>query len=285
MDFQENKQTEVPADNAQPAENNNGPSYPNGQPQKNGNDSPYQNGQPCGNSNGYPYQNGQPCGNNNDAPYPSGQSYQSRPPYGNGTPYPAPQQPYETNTSTPDQNSNPYRNNTPYGNQYPNRNGYQGGYNPNTNNYDPNHYNQNNGYHNNYPYYNRSTYQLPAAEPGSNLAKGAMICGILSIVFCFTFTVYPAFVSGSIAVILALLSKGRRNQLFSQAKTGVICAVIGLVFNAIILTSSITYVFTNPEGREEFNRQWERIYGESFDDMMENMMENETIMEDNDYRD
>ena len=265
MDFQENRQTEVPADNAQPAENNNEPSYPNEQPQEN--------------NNGSPYPNGQPSGNNNDSPYPNGQPYQGRPPYGNGTPYPAPQQPYGNNIGAPAQNSNPYRNNTPYGNQYPNRNGYQGGYNPNANNYNLNRYNQNNGYNNNYPYYNRNTYQLPVTEPGSSLAKAAMICGILSIIFCITFTVYPAFVLGSIAITLALLSKGRRNKLFPQARTGVICAVIGLVFNAIILTSSITYVLTNPEGRAEFNRQWEKIYGESFDDMMDDMMGNDDYID------
>lgn len=261
MDFQENRQTEVSTDNAQSVENVENNNTPSGQ-----------NGQPCNNGSGTPYQ--------------------GRPPYGNGTPYPAPQQPYGNNdhANVPGPNGNPYRNNMPYGNQYPNGNGYQNGYHPNANNYNPNSYNPNNGYHNQYPYYGRNAYQIPVAEPGSNLAKAAMICGILSIIFCLTFTVYPAFVLGSVAVILALLSKGRRNKLFSQARTGIICAVIGLVMNAVILTSSLAYVFTNPEGREEFNRQWERIYGEPFDDMMkdmlenENRMENDDMIEDHDYR-
>ena len=316
MDFQENRQTEVSTDNVQsvenknapseqnepsyennsgpllqneqPYENNSGSTYQNGQPYENNNGSTYQNRQPYGNNSGSPYQDGQPYGNNNGTPYQStqpygsnGAPYQSMPPYGNGTPYPAPQQPYENNknANVPAQNGNSYRNNTPYGNQYPNANGYQGSYHSNTNNYNSNNYNPNNGYNNQYPYYGRNAYQIPAAEPGSNLAKAAMICGILSIIFCFTFTVYPAFVLGSVAVILALLPKGRRNKLFSQARTGIICAAIGLIINAIILASSLVYVFTNPEGREEFNRQWERIYGEPFDDMMEDRMEN------NDYRD
>ena len=296
MDFQENRQTEVSTDNAQSVENNSAPSgqnelpyennsgspYQNGQPYESNSSSPYQNGQPYESNNGSPYQNGQPYGSNNGSPYQNGQPYgngsgapyQSMPPYGNGTPYPAPQQPYGNNANATGQNRNPYRNNTPYGNQYPNGNGYQGSYHPNTNNYNPNNYNPNSGYNNQYPYYGRNAYQIPTAEPGSNLAKAAMICGILSIIFCLTFTIYPAFVLGSIAVILALLSKGRRNKLFSQARTGIICAVIGLVMNAIILTSSLVYVFTNPEGRAEFNRQWERIYGESFDEMMGNSIEN-----------
>ncbi|MCM1174387.1 MAG: hypothetical protein NC341_04975 [Blautia sp.] len=308
MDFQENRQTEipaqeqavnqdaapvsqqasneVPADNAQSAENRNGPSYQNGQPQEAG--------------SGPSYPNGQPSGNNNSSPYPGGQPYQNRPPYGNGTPYPAPQQPCGSQAGAPNQNHNACRSNTPYGNQYPNgsnypngnqypngsnypngnqypngnsypnQNGYPGGYNPNG-------YRPNNGYNNNYPYYNRNSYQIPAAEPGSSLANAAMICGILSMVSCLTFTVYPAFMLGSVAIILALLSRGRRSSLFSKAKTGIICAAVGLVLNAVILTSSITYVFTNPEGRAEFNRTWEKIYGMPFDDMIDDMMENNSF--------
>jgi len=260
MDFQENKQTEVPADNARSSENNNGPSCPDGQSYGNHNGSPYQNGQPYGNHNGSPYQNGQP--------------YQNRPPYGNGAPYPAPQQPYGNHANMPGQNNGPYRGNTPYGNQYPNRNGQQGGGDPDTNNYDLNHFYQNNRYNNNYPYYDRNSYRIPVAEPGSSLAKAAMICGILSIIFCLTFTVYPAFVLGSVAIILALLSKGRRSSLFTNARTGIICATIGLIFNAILVTSSVAYVFTNPEQMEKFNEQWEQIYGVPFDDMMDDIMEN-----------
>ena len=94
MDFQENRQTEVSTDNAQSVENVENNNTPSGQ-----------NGQPCNNGSGTPYQ--------------------GRPPYGNGTPYPAPQQPYGNNdhANVPGPNGNPYRNNMPYGNQYPNGNG------------------------------------------------------------------------------------------------------------------------------------------------------------------
>ena len=79
---------------------------------------------------------------------------------------------------------------------------------------------------------------------------------------------------GSIAIILALLSKGRRPNLLSRARTGIICAVIGLVMNTIIVTASMVLLFTNPEVRAEVNKTFEKQYGMSFDEMWEEMIEN-----------
>ncbi len=138
-------------------------------------------------------------------------------------------------------------------------------------------YNHNPYDNNNYPYYNRGNYQLPVAEPGSSLAKAAMIVGIIAIVSCFTFTVYPPFILGSIAITLALLSKGRRPKLFSNAKTGIICAVSGIALNTIIVTSIVYLVFTNPYIREMVNQEYEKQYGITFDEMIEEIMEGNDI--------
>lgn len=173
-----------------------------------------------------------------------GSPQQNSNPYSNGNPYQYNGQP---------QNNNPYPNGNPYWNNRPNDNGYYG----------------NNGY----PYYNRNLYQAPPAEPGSNLATAAMVLGIASIVFCFTFTLYPAFITGSIAIILALLSKGRRPKHLSRAVTGLTCAVIGLTLNVLIIVATFTLIFTNPNVRAEVNRTFERTYGQSFDEMLEEIME------------
>lgn len=187
------------------------------------------------------------------------------------------QQPEAPNTDNPGQTS--YPTDRPRsgsagpgsGNPYQNR----------QNNYNNNGYGYNNGnngsygYNNNgYPYYNRNAYQLPCAEPGSSLANAAMVLGIVSIVSCFTFTVYPAFILGSIAIVLALLSKGTRPKLFSKAKTGILCAVIGLSINTVLVTSCMFLLFTSPEVRREVNKTFERQYGVSFDEIMDDIMEN-----------
>lgn len=268
MDFQENKQTETQdtapvqqqpssADNARSTDNSNQPSE----------------------------QNGQAYGNNNGSPYPNGQPYQNRPPYGNGTPYPAPQQPYRNNNgpaqppygnnygASPQNGGSPYRNNTPYGSQYPNGNPYPGGYRPGNSV-------QDNRYNNNYPYYGRNTYQLPVSEPGGSLAKAAMICGVLAACFGIVFPIYPTFALGCTAIILALLSKGRRPKLLSKARVGMICGIVGLVLNIIVIAASVVPIITDPAARERFEEQWESIYGVPFEDVMEDIMENEGY---NDY--
>lgn len=172
-------------------------------------------------------------------------------------------------------NNNPYNHN-PYQNQnngqnpnvnngygYPNNNGYNNNYN---NGY-------NNGYNNNNPYYNRNVYQMPQTEPGNGLFTAAFVLGIVALVFCFTFTVYPAYIFGSIAIVLALLSKGKNAKMHSKASVGIICAIAALVLNTCIVTYSMTTIFTNPEVYEEFNDTCEEIYGMSFDEMIEEIME------------
>ncbi|MBD5520359.1 MAG: ECF transporter S component [Lachnospiraceae bacterium] len=176
---------------------------------------------------------------------------------------------YNSNSSNSGYNNyNTNNSNNTYNNYNPNSNNY----NPNNNNYNPN----NNGYNNpqgNYPYYDRSAYQRPIAEPGSSFATASMILGIISIVLSFTFTIYPAFVMGSIAIVLALLSKGRRPKLLSKATAGVICATCGLVINTTIVVACMVLLFTDPDVKAQVNETFEKQYGVTFDEMWDEMME------------
>lgn len=110
-------------------------------------------------------------------------------------------------------------------------------------------------------------------ETGSGMANAAMILGIIAIVSSITFTIYPPFILGGIAIVLALLSKGRRPKLLSKAKTGIICATTGLILNTIIVTASITLLFTNPDVRNQVNETFEKQYGMSFDEMWKELIE------------
>lgn len=170
-------------------------------------------------------------------------------------------------------NYNANNNNSGYNNYNSNNNNNNyNNNNPYNNNYNPN----NNGYNNpqgNYPYYDRSAYQRPIAEPGSSFATASMILGIISIIASFTFTVYPAFVLGSIAIVLALLSKGRRPKLLSKATAGVICATCGLVINTVIVAVCMVLLFTDPDVKAEVNKTFEKQYGVTFDEMWDEIME------------
>lgn len=183
-------------------------------------------------------------------------------------------------TTTPNQsttessvNSNVYysNENRPYIGE-----GNSNNYNPNSNNYNSN--NNNYNPNNNYPYYDRSAYQRPLAEPGSSFASASMVLGIISIISSFTFTVYPAFVLGSIAIVLALLSKGRRPKLLGKAAAGVICATFGLVINTVIVTACMVLLFTDPDVKEQVNKTFEKQYGMTFDEMWDEIMEDNEFL-------
>lgn len=63
-------------------------------------------------------------------------------------------------------------------------------------------------------------------NPGQGMATAAMLLGLASL---FTlFTVYLPMVLGSIAIILAILSKGYGKKMISSAKIGVITSICGL---------------------------------------------------------
>lgn len=230
----------------QPYENNvQSPHLPQ-QPYGNNVQPPYQSQQPYGNNIQSPYQSQQPYGNSTQSPY------QSQQPYGNEGRYP-----YQNNSTPNYHNGNPYANNN--GNPYYGNTaqGTNTGYN-------------NNGYN---PNYGRYAYPVNVSEPGSKLSTAAKILGIISIITFFTFTVYPAFITGSIAIVLALLSKGRRPKLLNNARIGIICAVIGLVLNVMVITGTIVRYNTDEGFREEVNRTFEELYGQSLDEMIEEILE------------
>lgn len=197
-----------------------------------------------------------PYGNSAQSPY------QVQPPYGNN-----PQSQYQVQQPYANNNGNPY-----YGNPAQTGNSVQGantGY--NNNSYGNNGYNYNNNDYN--PYYGRYAYPVNVTEPGSKLASAAMVLGIISLISCFTFTIYPAFITGSIAIVLALLSKGRRPKLFGKARTGIICAVAGLITNTVLITGCIVLIFTNDDIRAQVNQTFEEQYGQTFDEMLEEILE------------
>ncbi|MCM1048642.1 MAG: hypothetical protein NC433_09460, partial [Clostridiales bacterium] len=163
-----------------------------------------------------------------------------------------------------------------------NNNGYNNnGY--NNNGYNNNGYN-NNGYNYNNPYnYGRPIYRQNIQEPGSSLASAAKVLGIISLVMSLIdlismitslqCSVYPAFMTGATAIVLALLSKGMRPKLPSAAKNGIITGTVGLVLSTIILTSFTIMLFTNDTLKARVNETFESIYGQTFDEMLEEILE------------
>lgn len=127
-------------------------------------------------------------------------------------------------------------------------------------------------------------YVPPVNVPGSGLANAALVLGIISIVTAIMLTFYFPFIFGSIAIILALLSKGTAPKILTKAKSGIICASIGFVLNLVIWVYSFALLFSNPDvllqTARTYDEMIEQIYGESSEeilgDSMEDMM-NDTL--------
>lgn len=129
------------------------------------------------------------------------------------------------------------------------------------------------------PYYrrpgqplNEDPMQFPqhqTEEPANGLARASMVLGIIAVVSFFTFTIYPAVIFGSLAIILALLSRGASFNLHSKAKNGIITAVTAIGCDIALIVSCCFLIF----GSADF---FESIYGMSFQEMMEGM-ENGTL--------
>lgn len=106
-------------------------------------------------------------------------------------------------------------------------------------------------------------------EPANGLARAAMVLGVISVISFFTFTIYPAVIFGSLAIILALLSRGASFKMHSKAKNAIITAAIAIGCDVALVISCCFLIF----GSADF---FESMYGMSFEEMMEGM-ENGTL--------
>lgn len=134
----------------------------------------------------------------------------------------------------------------------------------------------------NHPY----GYQTPPpyVVPGQKLANAAMVLGIISILSTILMTIYIPMILGTIAIILAILSKSLKSHMTGQAMTGLICGIGGLLMNLGISISSLMFIFSHPEilrdAARTYDAQFEIIYGESTEDILGQSLEdwvNETF--------
>lgn len=126
-------------------------------------------------------------------------------------------------------------------------------------------YNQNNPYQQ--QNYNPDSQSRSIRNPGQTLATVSMILGILSI---FTvFGVYPPFICGSIAIVLAILSKGYGQKMLSIAKAGIITAASGMAIVCMVfgLVISITIGFLSSLTGEQMVE-----FGKYMDDQIESQL-------------
>ena len=132
------------------------------------------------------------------------------------------------------------------------------------------------------PYQNNGSgcppyYTPPTRHPGSSFATASMVLGIIAVISAFFATVYPPIICGGLSIILSLLSKGNDKAMLPNAKVGLLTGILGMVVNVVVVGSFFVMLFTNPSYKQEFhdqlNQYSEYFYGESFDDMWEQIQE------------
>lgn len=126
------------------------------------------------------------------------------------------------------------------------------------------------------PYTDRRA-PAPSRPNGDTLATAAMILGILAIVLCFTFTLYPTFVLGSISVVLALLSRGKAMRPAAKAKIGMVCAIAGIIANCSLIATTFRAIQTDPQVLERANQLIEEQYGMTYEEIIHAIINGEEI--------
>lgn len=117
--------------------------------------------------------------------------------------------------------------------------------------------------------YNPEPVQMPPhSRTGANsfLAASATCALFAFLTECF---LPLSMVFASLAILFAVLSKGKQLKMHSFAKMSVGLAIFSMVFSASILAFSIWTVFTVPSERERFNQTYKQMYGTTFDEAFE----------------
>ncbi len=130
-----------------------------------------------------------------------------------------------------------------------------------------------NEYQNPYGY----QYTPPVKAPGSALSSAAMVLGIGAIVTALMMTVYLPFIFGSLAIVLALLSKGSFSKIQSKARAGIICGIIGLFINFGVIGYSFNIILNNSDMMIEtaimYDEMLEEMYGVPSEELLGESME------------
>ena len=98
-----------------------------------------------------------------------------------------------------------------------------------------------------------------------NTSNGMSVAAlVLSIVGILTMCCGGSVVLGSLAILLALLSRGS-HTMCSQAKAAVVISIIGIILGIFIVIGMVVYTFTSPEAQEIY-RDYLQYYEDQLDE-------------------
>ena len=92
----------------------------------------------------------------------------------------------------------------------------------------------------------------------NSYAKISLVLGIVTIVTMIFGTVYVPFISGGVAIIFAVLSRGARTSFSTTALAGLITSLAGILLNIALVVSVLFLYLNNASIREETNDYLDR---------------------------
>ena len=109
----------------------------------------------------------------------------------------------------------------------------------------------------------------------NTFAAVSRILGILALICMLFNMIYGAMISGGIAIILAVLSKGYRSFLSGPALAGMICGCIAVTIEVLLIAVGIYAYIVIPQVRQQINTQYQQIYEQLYgDEPIDNPLEN-----------
>ena len=118
--------------------------------------------------------------------------------------------------------------------------------------------------------------------PANAFAKASLTIGGIALASVFTFTIFPAVILGSLALILALLSRGAELDFHKTAKNGILMSVLALVVNVVLIGGTCFMMLGDTPYHDQLNETYEEMFGMSYDELLEGVM-NGTIETDDLY--
>lgn len=100
----------------------------------------------------------------------------------------------------------------------------------------------------------------------TTLEKVALVFGVVAIGSTMIIPVFCPLFFGSIAIVMAFLSKGYDVRMALHAKIGTALATVAIVLNISLLVGSVMLYLYVPEYKQQINQMYEQIYGESIED-------------------
>ena len=108
-------------------------------------------------------------------------------------------------------------------------------------------------------------------SPLEKLTRTSMSLAILAIFSTFTFPVIMPYIFGSVALVLAIISRGRRSTLPLRSRRAAIVASAALLINTGLIIATILYfirMMHDPELQAQFGQLLYQTYGITLEELL-----------------